>query len=44
MPKYTTVKSTSKGKSATLARRQRRTEKYAPTATLTRSGHVRTVK
>lgn len=44
MPKYTTVKSTSKGKSATLAKRQRRQEKYAPAATLTRSNRIRTVK
>lgn len=44
MAKFTTVKSTAKGKSATLAKRQARTAKYAPTATLTRSGHVRTVK
>jgi hypothetical protein len=42
MPKYTTVKSTTKGKSATLAMRQVRAAKYAPVGTnLTRSGHVK---
>lgn len=44
MPKYTTVKSTAKGKSATLAKRQARVQKYNPAATLTRSAHAKVVR
>jgi hypothetical protein len=42
MSKHSTHKSTVKGKSATLAKREARARKYAPDATLTKSSHVRT--
>lgn len=44
MPKYTTAKNTAKGKSATLAKRQARTQKYAPNAPMTRSAHAKVVR